>query len=285
MKLCSLTILLLCLIFEINSQIISGKVLSASCLLPIEYVSIGVIGSPFGAITDENGHFKLETKGLSSEAKVRVSMIGYMSQTFSLEELLNKENSIKLTEEAIQIKEVLIKPMNKQRKVGNTDFSFGNCCGWAGTQNGKGCEIGTTIHLGASPVRLKSLHVRVYKQSFDSSLFRLHIRDVVNGLPNTELLSKNIYIVATKKSGWVTIDLSKYNLTFKDEIALTLEWVKVIGLNENRLMKMNGSKQSSANILFSVKRKKACIIAKWGVEDKWRRNETETPSFYLTVLE
>jgi len=34
-------------------------------------------------------------------------------------------------------------------------------------------------------------------------------------------------IPITKSSGWIEMDLSKYNLIFKDDIVLSLEWVNV----------------------------------------------------------
>jgi len=46
-------------------------------------------------------------------------------------------------------------------------------------------------------------------------------------LPSEELLTENIMIPITKSSGWIEMDLSKYNLIFKDDIVLSLEWVNV----------------------------------------------------------
>jgi len=98
------------------------------------------------------------------------------------------------------------------------------------------------------------------------------------------LLKQNILITITKSSGWADIDLSKYNLVLKDEIALTLEWLKVLGLNENKLIRV-GSEKKSANVLFSIKKKQGCTYVKWGVEAKWSKVDTKSPSIYLTIQE
>jgi len=277
-------ILFLSFCIQLNGQIISGRIIDETTDMPLEFVSIGIIGTPQGSITDEKGSFNLEIKTSSLDSIVRISMIGYKPQTYTIKELLNKENIVKLKVEAIQIKEVVVKPGGKARKVGTYRYSkFGGCCGWGGDGFGKGHEIGTKINLGTLPVRIQSLHIRVFQQAFDSSLFRIHIRDVVKNLPNNELLHENIFIVITKKSGWVNIDLSKYNLVFKDEVAFTLEWAKVIGLNDKRLLYMDGSKQASANVLFNVKKNQGIIYTKWGVENKWKLKESLSPSIYLTV--
>ena len=149
-------------------QTITGKVLDASTGEALTNVSIGVVDQPRGTITNEKGAFTLETNGLSTEAVVRFSMIGYASQTFTIKDLLdNAEKVFKLENIPISLSEVVVKP-GKLRKVGATKYSrMGNVCGWGGDKRGKGHEIGARLELGESPVSIRRLHVRVHKQSFD----------------------------------------------------------------------------------------------------------------------
>jgi len=156
-------------------------------------------------------------------------MIGFKPKTYQINELTNKENIFKLVNEPIQLGEVTVKPFTgKLKKVGTTSTGFhGGICGWGGTQKGKGNEIGIKIELGTSPVLIKRLHICLSRQSFECSLFRLHVRSIVDNLPSEELLTENIMIPITKSSGWIEMDLSKYNLIFKDDIVLSLEWVNV----------------------------------------------------------
>jgi hypothetical protein len=148
-------------------------------------------------------------------------MLGYKAQTFSIEELSEKENIIKL-EQTVQIAKIIVKSNNTIKKVGTTNRSLQGVCGQGGDSHGRGHEVGLKIDLGTSFVKLHSLHIRMDKQSYDSSLFRLHIRNIKNKLPHNELLNENILITITNTSGWVDVDLSNYNLVFKGEIALTL---------------------------------------------------------------
>ena len=104
-------------------------------------------------------------------------------------------------------------------------------------------------------------------------------------MPDHELLNKNIIISLTKESGWEDIDLGKYNLVYSGEIALTLEWVKVKGLNKNKMMKMNGSKIYSANVLLTIKKNEGCSYTRWGTEAKWNFDGKESPSFYVIIEE
>ena len=275
---------LVSLAVQIHGQTITGKIFNASGGTPLEYVSIGVVNTTAGTITNEEGVFKLEVKGHQPQETVRFSMIGFKSQTFTIGELSNRENIIRLIDEPYLLKEVVVRPSGIFRDVGVNSYTWhGGLCGWGGTDFGKGHEIGTKLDLGTIPVALKRLHIRIANQSFDSSLFRLHIRDISGDLPDHELLTKNIFICITKESGWFDTDLGKYNLVFKGEIALSLEWIKVIGLNKEKLMKMNGSKVYSPTVLFTIKRNQGCIYTKWGIESKWNRSDNESPSIYLTI--
>jgi len=283
MKLLSIFVLFSLITLQIKSQIITGRILDSSNNEPLEYVGIGVINTSIGTITDEKGNFKIDVRGQLPKAVVRISMISYKPQTFTIDKLTGKENIIKLIAAPMQLAEVVVKPSGKPRKVGTTDYTrTGSCCGWGGSDYSKGNEIGTKIELGASSVRLNILHVHVQRQAFDSSLYRLHIRNIVDKLPFNELLTNNIMITITKETGWVDIDLSKYNIVLQGDIALTLEWVKVFGVNKNREMKIN-DKMWTEYILFNQKINRGVIYTRWGTEAKWTMSENGSPSIYLTV--
>lgn len=285
MKSLSFFLLFIMFVIQLQGQNISGKVIDFSNDEPLVYVSIGVMETTKGTISDEKGNYKLDVAGQTNNLTVRFSMIGYKSQTFTIEELSKNQAVIKLKSEPIQLAPITIKPSGQIKEIGTMKYSSGIVCGWGGTDFGKGHEIGLKIELGTLPVRIKSLHFRLHKQSFDSSLFRLHIREIVDNMPLNELLDKNILIPVTKESGWIDIDLSKYNLVFSGDIALSLEWIKVVGIHQERFIKMNDSKQASPNVLFKVKRKQGCIYHRWGTEAKWVRDDSHSPTFYLTVQE
>lgn len=283
MKTVSLFILSLLICTQISCQTIIGKVVDALNGEPLIYASIGIVNTNMGTITDEQGSFHLDVKNNPVNAIIRVSMIGYNPQTFEIGNLTDKEIEIRLESKITELSEIVVKPLGKPVKIGTTQISKGILCGWGGTDPGKGYEIGTKLELGENRVRIKSLHLHLHKQSFDSTLFRLHIRNIVDNMPSRELLNSEILIKVDKESGWVEIDLCNYNLEFEGDIALSLEWIKVMGLNNDKLMKMNGQKQYTANVLFSEKKNKGCIYTRWGSEAMWSRFEDKSPCFYLTI--
>jgi hypothetical protein len=276
--------LFLFLNLQLFGQTISGKVEGISNNEPLVYAGIGVIETNVGTITNEEGEFSLEVKGLPVNSRVRFSMVGFKSKTFTIEELLDKENIIRLDSEIYNLPEVIINPSGRIRKVGTTGISpGGGVCGWGGTQTGKGWEVGTKIKLGDIPVRLRSIHIRVNNQSYDSTLFRLHIRNIVGSLPGNELLKNDILISLTKEKGWVEIDLDKYNLVYEGAIALSLEWIKIFCVDINKFITVNGEKRLAAGVTLEKKRNQGCIFTKWGTEAKWVRHDNESPCIYMTV--
>lgn len=285
MKTLTLLPLFLIITLNIHSQVITGNISDAKTGEMLEYASLGILNTPVGTITNDKGEFTLDVKGQPANAIIRISMMGYKAQTFSIEQLLKKQNSIQLVLEPVQIQEVVVKPSNKFKNIGTTSRSLRGMCGWGGDKRGKGHEIGLKIELGEKPVLLQKLNIRVHKQSYDSSLFRLHIRNIKDEMPNEELLNTNVLVVVTKTKGWQEIDLSKCNIVLKGNVVLSLEWLKVIGLNDNKLIRMNSDKQATANVLFSVKKGQGTLFAKWGVEAKWRKMENESPGIYLRVEE
>ncbi|MCD4792097.1 MAG: carboxypeptidase-like regulatory domain-containing protein [Bacteroidales bacterium] len=284
MRLISISILILFIQFKIHGQVLEGRIIDSKTYEPLEYVSIGIINTTHGTITDNMGYFKFEAKGQDLLSVVRISMIGYEPQKFTVGELENNNNEIKLVETTIELAEVIIKPTTKERKLGATGFNrFSGWSGWGGLHVRKGYEMGTKIDLGNQPVKIKNLYVLLHRQAFDTSFYRLHIRSIRDTLILDELLTENIIISITKESGWVLIDLEPYNLVLSGDVGLTLEWLKVKGLNKDRAMKIN-DKMQGAYILFKNK-KNHYGIYRWGTEAKWIINKKKSPSMYLTIKE
>jgi len=119
------TIFFFLLALQLQAQLITGKVIDLASGKSLEYVNLGVIDTPIGIITNEKGEFNLDIKGQSPKAIIRISMIGYKPQTFTIEELTNKTNVLKLVNEPIQLCEITVKPFNgKIKKVGTTSSTF-----------------------------------------------------------------------------------------------------------------------------------------------------------------
>ena len=282
MRIISIIALILLIQIKVSGQAIVGRITNSKTNKPLEYVSIGIINTNFGTITDSNGYFKFEAK-VEELSIVRISMIGYEPQKFTVKELRNHKNEIKLNETTIELAEVIIKP-TKERKVGAMNSNrFSGWSGWGGLQTRKGYEIGIMLDLGKKTVKVKNLNMLLKRQSFDKSLFRLHIRAIKDTLITDELLTENIILSISKESGWVEIDLESYNIVLSGKVGVTLEWLNVIGNNPDRAIEIN-KRMTDAYILFK-NNKKHFGLYRWGTESKWIINKKQSPSIYLTIRE
>lgn len=280
-----LLLISLSFLLDTNAQTIDGKVVDSSTMEPLEYVSIGLVNTPYGCITDKNGNFNLNVNNQHKDSIIRFSMISYKPQTFTIEELCGKTNTIKLKESSFEIAEVKIRPSGKTKKIGNTKYNrHGNFCGWNCERKDKTFELGIRLELGPNPVFVKNLNVYVHRQAFDTSKYRLHIRSLKDDLPYEELLSENIIFPITKESGWVEIDLKKYNIIVKGDVALSLEWLESMGRNDDRAMKINNNLDYNY-ILLATKKKSGFMYSRLGREGKWNMNNRMTPSMYLMVVD
>ena len=282
MRIISTIVLILLIQIKVFGQAIVGRITDSKTNEPLKYVSIGIIDTNFGTISDNNGYFKLDAK-VKESSIVRISMIGYESQKFTVKELRNNKNEIKLKKTTIELAEVIVRP-TKERKVGATSSNrFSGWSGWGGQQTRKGYEIGILLDLGSKPVKVENLNILLKRQSFDTTLFRLHIRAIKDTLITDEILTENIIFPVTKESGWVEIDLEAYNIVLSGKVGVTLEWLDVIGNNPDRAIKIN-KRMTDAYLLFKNKKNQIGLY-RWGVESKWMIDKKHSPSMYLTIRE
>jgi hypothetical protein len=275
---------LLSCLSSLQGQNLDGRILDSQTSEPLEYVSIGIMDTPQGATTDENGYFSFGIREQPASARVRISMIGYEAMIFSLEEIQALNEDILLARKAVELEEVKIRAVQNERKVGATrSNTMSGWSGWGGMYIRKGFEMGTRLALGEQAVKIKSLHVRLHRQAFDTSYYRLHMRALEDTLIGKELLSENIIVSMHQESGWEEIDLTPYNLWLSGDVAMTLEWLKVEGIQKDRAMKINGRMQG-AYILFKNKKGDGGLY-RWGTEAPWIINRKKSPSMYLTILE
>ena len=280
------TLVFLLISSNLKGQVIQGKLIDSSDERPLAYVNVGVVNISRGTITDERGIFELSCNDLPPDAKVRFSMIGYDSQTYMLKDLLSDSIIISLERIAIDLEELDFQWHGTTRTIGTGKISkTGGVCGWGGTSFGQGHELGLLLDVGNNTARIESLNLRVHKQSFDTIVFRLHIRSLANGLPSEELLTENIYFSVSEYSGWQKINLSSYNIYIRGNIALSLEWIRISNVIEKNLVRMNGEKTGTPVVLFNINKKNGTIFSRRGSEALWRKEEGESPGFYISVKE
>jgi len=232
-------------------QSISGIIVDRVDGLPLKYVNIGVLHKAIGTITDSKGHFELESKGILFDDSIRISMIGFKNQTFSVHDLVSNQ-LFALEKDSVMLDEVTIGNILLNSKIiGTKSTKNRNETSW-GSGFGKGGEIGTKIKIGTeSAVLIKELYMYFTDIKYDSALFRLHIRSLKNDLPYNEILQQNILFIVEKKNGWVNISLEDYEIWIDQDVSLTLESVIAWGTCNNGHCVSISAKKSKGGAIYA----------------------------------
>lgn len=183
----------------------------------------------------------------------------------------------------ISIPEITVSPTTERRIGSETPNKAAGWSGWGGQRSRKGYEIGVLLNIGKKTVSIKNLNILVKRQSFEKSLFRLHIRNVENSVIKDELLAENIIFSIKNEMGWITANLDNYNINVSGKIAVSIEWLDVFENHPEREIKIN-KQNTDAYILFKNS-KKSQGIYRWGTEAQWITKSDIGPCMNITVRE
>lgn len=218
---------------EIPEELVfTGTILDSNTNETLSYVNIGVMNKNVGTVTGKNGDFELKLNQSHLEDTVRVSMVGYKAQQFSVKDLLRQQGviQIKLEEEISSLSDIVVTAEGLQSKVlGNKSKSKFMSTGFAYDQ--LGAEVGIKIKIRNQPTFVDAFNFNIsYNRLSAKVLFRLNIYDIQEGKPSTNILNENIIIpIEPKQTGLITVDLGEYDIVLNDDSIVTLEWIENVG--------------------------------------------------------
>lgn len=208
---------------------ITGTVKDETTQQPIPFASIGIMGTYYGSLSDENGKFELKIPPINNNDTIRISAIGYKNLSLTKKEMENKkENLYFLSPVVYDLTEVKIKPKKLRYKIlGTSKYSATNCTAFMGKdENWKGEQAAILANNNET--------VRVYLESFgfyiinnaysDSLQFRIMLYEVgEKGYPGKTFLKKPILFKTAVKQGEVIIDLKPYEISTIGDFFISLE--------------------------------------------------------------
>ncbi len=224
MKTCVLLLPLFIFISSSAQVLISGKVLNQSNKSGIAYANIGIANTGLGTLSNEDGTFSLQVPPEKYNDTLLFSAIGFGKRKLPIPSIANRDITIYLKEQVIQLKEVSV--VSKKEK--NEIFVLGN------PKVGGGVLETDTVYAGSSmallmenknpirkdfsfPVYLQKVKVRILRNNLPS--FKLRIRlytvDSLTHAPGSDLLNQSLVVESTIRNGWLEFDLSplKYLVT------------------------------------------------------------------------
>lgn len=212
-----------------SQTIISGKVMDAASKEPVPFASIGIKGSPYGTVCDENGNFELIASQIKDEDSLKIASIGYSSRSIVMAKARNfKQEQILLKAAAVQLSEVQVKPGKIiRKKLGNSRYNKNVFCSFSGVEgNYKGAEAAIRAkNKKGRFVWIEDFSFYILKNMFNDSIsFRLNFyNEDAQGMPGQNILKKPIVFKTRVKEGLVFLDLKQYTITADGDFFISLE--------------------------------------------------------------
>jgi hypothetical protein len=238
-----ITILILCFCsFKTYSQIYSGQLTDLESGLPIQYANIGILGKNVGTVSNNLGRFQMELSDDFNKDTLCISCIGYESNKYLIAKLKNSlkdidEVKIELKPKIYQLEEIIVKPIDLET------YTLGNFCepdspyGNSFPSKNLGTEIGVMIKLpeDVDKAYLKELRFYVGEFTYDYFTVRLNVYNIKDGLPNKNILNKQIFIDISSIGEYI-LDLQRKNIVTTGDFFVCLEYFKIPDQHEGKLI-------------------------------------------------
>ncbi len=212
-----------------SQSIINGAIKDNSTQQAIPFASVGIVGTPQGTLSDENGNFKLLLTNLKDTDTLKISSIGYSHLVVTGNDIKkNTDKIFYLKSIAYELKEVKVKPKKPGfNLLGTSNYSKNVCTAFAGENNnwlGDQAAIQANNKEGVE-VYIESFNFYIIKNEYPDSLqFRIMLYEInAKGFPRETFLKKPIIFKTNVKQGEVQVDLTPYIISTTGDFFISLE--------------------------------------------------------------
>ena len=200
-----------------------GKVISKKDARPAAFATIQLMHQKGGSLSDKSGNFSFRVPKVKNDDTLTISSVGYESLKIPVA-LALKSSEFVLNESTRSLESVVVKSFTSHEVIGSNAEASAYFRSW--NYKKKGGEIGRTFQIPHKEFKIDKIRFKVDNMC-DTCQMRLHIRNVVNGLPAEEIIRDSITVSIrslTMDDKIPEFDLSPYDLTFSQkEIFVSLE--------------------------------------------------------------
>ena len=214
-------------VFAQQAQI-KGVIVDKDTKEPLPFSSIGLKNEQIGALSNEHGQFIVPAPTKNAEDSLVIVALGYARRAVLVKQGVSVPNlTIEVPKRAVELSNVTVKG-GKVKNLGlgakSNDPGEGMIQGLPGSQyaffvkNDKQKKLGNvrtvSFYIGENGFPREPFRVRLYKA------------DGNYNAPNTDLLTENVVVSASRGGEWYTIDLSSYNIPAPEEgFFVAMEWI------------------------------------------------------------
>ena len=213
-----------------QERIIKG-IVTDSLQKPIQYANIGILNKQIGTVLNQNGEYFLNVDNSMNLDTLKISCLGYKSIEKVINNIKDNNFNISLENYSEKLEEVVIKSNKLKTYTEGKDKTDTKTEIFFAIKNRKilnlGSEIGRKFSLGRKkPSLLKEFKFFIKQNNFEQVKFRINVYSILNNKPNQKLNEENIIVgVENKNAGWITTDLSQYNIRTQEDIIIAVEWI------------------------------------------------------------
>ena len=207
---------------------IKGTIVDKDTKEPLPFTSVGLKDEQIGALSNEHGVFIVPAPTKNGQDSLMVVALGYHRKTVLVKRGVAVENLVvEVPKRAIELGGVTVQA-GKIKNLGlgakSKDPGDGMIQGQPGSQyaffvkNDKNKRLGNvrtvSFYIGENGFPREPFRVRIYKA------------DGNYNAPNTDLLTENVVVSASRGGEWYTIDLTSYNIVAPAEgFFVAMEWI------------------------------------------------------------
>ncbi|CAL2083457.1 conserved protein of unknown function [Tenacibaculum sp. 190524A02b] len=214
---------------------ISGVIMDKE-QLTIPYVNIIALNKNEGTFSDEKGNFKLLRSDFKDSDIIEFSCLGYKTKQITVKDLKNEKIKIYLVKVFEKLDEVVLKVKKmKTYTKGKTRTNTSDMIRFSSSfkkymWNKPGHEIGRKFSLGTKKSSyLKKFNFYIKENTFKNSILKINIYNVKDNKPYKYINKSNIIVTLDNEFvGWKTVDLSNLDIVVKEDIIITVEYLKSV---------------------------------------------------------
>ncbi|HMO39668.1 MAG TPA: carboxypeptidase-like regulatory domain-containing protein [Saprospiraceae bacterium] len=269
--------LLMCFYLQIIAQTISGKVVHAITGEALPYVNIGLIGTTHGTVSGLAGAFELflpETTRPNDS--IRFSSIGFAQISMTVGAAINGSPLyLDLQPTVLNLPEITVRPLFTNYKIiGNDKITASNVTNLAISNRANqnlGSEIGRRFKSKKGET-IEKMRFYIAQNNFDTVRFRINVYAMRGGRPGQNLMPENrIVEIINRRTGWVEVDLSAYQIQPAVAFVASAEWVYA------------GGKGNRLSFPITIPSVGATHFYKYGSQNNWKKFAQMSAAIEVTL--
>ena len=235
--------------FSAESQInLSGIIRDSISNQALSFVNIGIRHTGVGTRSASDGLFSLTIPQQFENDTITFSMMGYGEYSMSINKIqpiqaisvLLKPKLFQLPDVPISAKRLVEKQFGIVKSKSLIHFTDGI------VESNDFLEIAQVMRLDNVLSKITSVNLFIHSSNKDSATFRINFYGFDGHRPAQQLVGKNIVQTLPVKAGWLTFDLSSYDIYLKGDVVVSIELIPTKPKPEriNYEIKLGGSSKS-----------------------------------------